>query len=719
MNGNKKFLAMAVLCAVASVGFVLPAAAEETMTHDLDEVIVEADRDALPGGYITSISSNGILGKGSIMDIPFSKTSFSNKTIEQFNDPTAPLTSVLINTPSVRSSSYGLYNDFSIRGIHTTGYALYVNGVPGMFTQSTIPTNFAERIEVNAGPNMGIEGTTLNESAGGMVNMVSKKATDKPINRITQIFSGKSTYGQIIDIGQRFGKNKSWGLRINAENISGKTSVDNEELTNRDIFINLDHRDENSTSNLFAGYRQSKIKNPRGAFQLGPNVTAMPSAPKNTLNYGYDGQEAALDTWMVTLNHEQKIGKDVVAFFNGGYSRYDLYKNITWRAVDPYIITSNDGTFTAHSDRDGGFPMDSYYLQTGIKGKITTGTVTHNLAGTVDRMWKYGYSQYSNGGPNMVDTPNAGNIYEGRYDGKIPNLNINHNGFYRSNRTNYWGWTLADNIEFGKATVLLGLHGHHTDTQSYGKDSVKSNDTSPTYGIMYKPTDKLSVYASHSESFAAGSVVGSGYKNTDAILDPAKTKQNEVGVKYQAGQMTTSLSFFEITKASQKVQPQPVGLPLLTNGGENTYKGIELAVNGKISDKWALMGGFMYLDAEQKKTKNGDLDGIAVNGVAKWNAVLTAEYAPDKSTSFWGRGVYTGNAKINNEKFTVPSSLVFDLGASYKTKLGTTPVTVSATCYNVLNKDYWLPQGGYSSGNRGNLAIGTPRTLMLSAQFEL
>ncbi|WP_444322953.1 TonB-dependent receptor [Phascolarctobacterium faecium] len=717
MNEKKKFLAMAVLCAVASVGFVLPASAEETMQHDLDEVIVEADRDALPGGYIISKSKNGILGEGSIMNIPFTKTSFSNKTIEKFNDPTAPLTSVLINTPSVRSSSYGLYNDFSIRGIHTTGYALYVNGVPGMFTQSTIPTNFAERIEVNAGPNMGIEGTTLNESAGGMVNMVSKKAADEPINRITQIFSGKSTYGQIIDIGQRFGKNKSWGLRINAENISGNTSVDDEELTNRDIFINLDHRDENSSSNLFAGYRQSKIKNPRGAFQLGNDVTQMPSAPKNTLNYGYDGQEAALDTWMVTLNHEQKIGKEVVAFFNGGYSRYDLYKNITWRAVDPYIITDNDGTFTAHSDRDGGFPMDSYYLQTGLKGKLTTGALTHNLAGTVDRMWKYGYSQYSNGGTSMVDTPNAGNIYEGRYDGKIPALDINHNGFYRSSRTNYWGWTLADNIEIGKANLLLGLHGHHAETLSYGKSGVKADATSPTYGIMYKPTDKLSLYTSHSESFSAGSVIGKDYANEGSILDPAKTKQNEIGIKYKMGQLLTSLSAFEITKESQKVQYQSgIAKPFLTNNGENEYKGIEFSINGKVSDKWTLMGGLMYLNAEQKKTKTGNLDGIAVNGVAKWNAVLTAEYTPDTKTSVWGRGIYTGTAKINNEKFTVPSSLVFDLGISHKAKLGTTPITISATCYNVLNKDYWIPQGGYSNGN---IAIGTPRTFMLSAQFDL
>ena len=45
MDGKKKIWATAVLCAVASVGFVVPAGAEETMTHDLDEVIVEADRN--------------------------------------------------------------------------------------------------------------------------------------------------------------------------------------------------------------------------------------------------------------------------------------------------------------------------------------------------------------------------------------------------------------------------------------------------------------------------------------------------------------------------------------------------------------------------------------------------------------------------------------------------------------------------------------------------
>lgn len=46
INKHKKFLTAAVFCAITSTGFVLTASAEETMTHDLDEVVVEADKDA-------------------------------------------------------------------------------------------------------------------------------------------------------------------------------------------------------------------------------------------------------------------------------------------------------------------------------------------------------------------------------------------------------------------------------------------------------------------------------------------------------------------------------------------------------------------------------------------------------------------------------------------------------------------------------------------------
>lgn len=70
---EEKNLATAVLCAVASVGFVVPAGAEETMTHDLDEVIVEADRNTLPGGFVANNDRVGILGNIKAIDVPFTQ----------------------------------------------------------------------------------------------------------------------------------------------------------------------------------------------------------------------------------------------------------------------------------------------------------------------------------------------------------------------------------------------------------------------------------------------------------------------------------------------------------------------------------------------------------------------------------------------------------------------------------------------------------------------
>ena len=63
MLKNKKALAMSVLCAIASVGFVVSAsAAEQTMHGNLDEVVVEGSVDVLPGGMVSKTGTIGIIG---------------------------------------------------------------------------------------------------------------------------------------------------------------------------------------------------------------------------------------------------------------------------------------------------------------------------------------------------------------------------------------------------------------------------------------------------------------------------------------------------------------------------------------------------------------------------------------------------------------------------------------------------------------------------------
>ena len=126
------------------------------------------------------------------------------------------------------------------------------------------------------------------------------------------------------------------------------------------------------------------------------------------------------------------------------------------------------------------------------------------------------------------------------------------------------------------------------------------------------------------------------------------------------------------------------------------------------------MGGVMYLDAEQAKTKNGMYDGLKVAGSSEWSGVLGLEYQADENFSVLGRGTYVGTASLNNEKYEVPSHLSFDLGVKYKTQISNTPVTLNAMCYNITGKDYWIAKTGVDT-----VMLSNPRTFMLSAQFDI
>ena len=104
MLKNKKALAMSVLCAIASVGFVVSAsAAEQTMHGNLDEVVVEGSADVLPGGMAKAKGSVGLLGDKEVMETPFSVTNVSQKTMDLFLGPNEPLDKALVGVPGVRA----------------------------------------------------------------------------------------------------------------------------------------------------------------------------------------------------------------------------------------------------------------------------------------------------------------------------------------------------------------------------------------------------------------------------------------------------------------------------------------------------------------------------------------------------------------------------------------------------------------------------------------
>ena len=81
MLKKKKALAMSVLCAVASVGFVVSASAE-TMHGNLAEVVVEGSKDELPGGLAKEAVTIGMVGKQDIMSAPMTVSEISKKLLK-------------------------------------------------------------------------------------------------------------------------------------------------------------------------------------------------------------------------------------------------------------------------------------------------------------------------------------------------------------------------------------------------------------------------------------------------------------------------------------------------------------------------------------------------------------------------------------------------------------------------------------------------------------
>ena len=725
MLKNKKALVMSVLCAIASVGFVMSVSAAD-LHGNLDEVVVEGSKDVLPGGNVRTTAKLGVLGDKSVMDIPYSEMSMTAKAVETYGDPSQPLANVLMNNPSIRTSTTSpMYTDFSMRGINMNGNHMMLNGVPSLFYQfTTPPSHVIDRIDITSGPNAGVNGVSMSNNgtnsgatpAPGTINIVTKRALNTPVNRYTQTFSGRGNVGEFIDVGRRFGENNEWGIRVNAEYMEGGLALPGAEKNEKNIFINMDHRGDNNITNLFAGYFDLRVNGGQRWFSL-PNSyssTVLPDAPDSKNNYDFNGTTKYVHGYLATLNHEHKLDDTWSYFANMGYSRRSGNKDNQGASIK----FDEHGNFVGNQFNQQNEEGKNAYVQFGLKGNLETGAVKHDLALSVDRSWARYWNKSKSYKPNGQEI--LGNLYDGIIFPDNYVLQSFGDGTPQWEETNI-GLTIADTISYGKASMLLAASRKHENFESFTGKSFKNDNILPTYGLTYKPVENMAFYYGHTESFSRGLVVsGNNYTNNGETMEPVKSKQNEIGVKYQNAGMMTTLSYFDIDEANRyDINSNDPNHPLTkVDDGKNRYKGVELTVNGKLADKWTVTGGLLYLDAEREKTKNGTKDGWFVNGASEWSGVLGLEYKPDDSLGIVGRAVWNDKAYIDSRsssgKTEIPSYVTFDLGVNYKTKINTVPVKLSAMCYNVADKDYWMGRGSSTT-----IGLSMPRTFMLSAQFDI
>lgn len=718
MKKRQVALAAAICMALTSIGFVGNALAAESnddadlTTFNLAEIIVHGQR-YIAGEFVRATSNVGILGEQDAMKSPISVTTISEKAVGSFLSSTEGLSKTLSLVPSVVKTYDAAVDCVSIRGFADDGRGFVINGVPGMQAMTRQSSNYIESVDVIEGPATGINGSGMANRSGGTISINSKKALmDEDTRKVGIKYHSEGAHEEYIDFGTRLGEDKRYGVRINASNTNGERSIENWNLKQKNIYINLDQETTNSKTNFMFGYTDTDSEGrPYGLTVSSSFIgNALPSAPDGKINTNPTWRRDKNTNLVMTLNHEQKINDHLKAFLNAGHFKQDWYYYTGFSKT----LLNEAGDFSAESDNY--FLLEKRdYAQIGLKGDFTTGDLKHEWVAGVDRMWHY------YGGPSNYSEESGwtGNIYHPNTGSFAPPTFGQADAYYKDH-ARISGWSVMDSITTGneKLNILVGLNGKSIAKDTFkpdGSHKAKSGnyyDVSPSFGINYTFDPRVAVYANHTEEFVEGGIVpnGKGYANQGTTLDPYKTKQNEIGVKFKTGDFFHKISYFDIKQANA-VDVYKGGLKYKLADGERRHKGFEYTATGTLAEKWNLIGGFMHLNAKQK-TADAATNGKRPNGVPEWSANLGVEYKANDDFSVLMRGNYVGSSYVRDEKYGVPSYFTLDAGVNYKTSLNSTPVTLRAMCYNVTNKKYWAPSGN-------TLHSGGPRTFMLSAEFDI
>ncbi|KAG0189724.1 hypothetical protein DFQ28_003047 [Apophysomyces sp. BC1034] len=159
------------------------------------------------------------------------------------------------------------------------------------------------------------------------------------------------------------------------------------------------------------------------------------------------------------------------------------------------------------------------------------------------------------------------------------------------------------------ATDAWRMQPARVQTSNYDKSAV-----TPAVGIVVRPWDaKVSLYVNYIEGLSQGDVVtDTAARNYKQVFAPYKTKQAEVGVKWDMGRFLNTLSLFQIEKPTLIKDSSAW---VYSDAGRQRNRGVEWTSAGELAPGVRLLGGASYTQAVLAHTAGGASDGSRAYGV--------------------------------------------------------------------------------------------------------
>ncbi|ADM09760.1 putative TonB-dependent receptor [Parvularcula bermudensis HTCC2503] len=663
------------------------------------------------GDYRATDLSSATKTPTALVNVPQSITVLSREQIDDqaFTD----LADVVRFVPGVSvGQGEGHRDQITVRGQNTTA-DFFIDGLRDD-VQYFRPLYNLERVEILKGANALMFGRG---GGGGVINRVTKTPVAETTFARGEV-SADSFGGAMVAVDANIATTDAGALRFNAYA---------EHLEN--------HRD------VFEGDRYAI--NPTFSTDLDPNTTLL-------LSYEFVEDERVVDRGIPSLGGEPVEGFHDTFFgspdantttlkahiFRGRidrslaegwssnltlqYADYDkLYQNLYPIGIDPAAATVSLDGYRDETDRQ------NFIAQANLVGEFATGPLQHTLligteftdqdtdnarrdvffADTADDQITFGLSD-----PLSIPT------FSFPSDTRNRRSNVQVSSLYvqdqidLTDRVKLIGGLRYDRFDIDALDRLELLDGSADGND--GRLSRSDEEVSPRLGVIYKPQDSASLYASFSRSFLprSGDQFLSLTPSSEA-LDPEVFENIEVGFKWDLRpDLSLTGAVFRLERDSgTTVDPDDPDNTILISG---LTHGAEIQLAGRLTPQWTVSAGYSYLDAKEDgrvvdgQDADRDLAQVPEHMVSLWNRY-------DLSDAFsLGLGVHHQSAQYATiaNSVELPSYTRVDAAAYY---LVNDRLELQLNVENLTDETYYP-----SAHNQNNISTGEPMNARLTLRTQ-
>ena len=661
---------------------------------EIEEVIIK-------GNILYADQVNALKTPVPVLDVPQSVSIVTDEDISK--QGLREISDIVRYIPGVNSSQGEGHRDAVVfRGIRSTA-DFYMDGVRDDVEYFRSLYNL-EQVEVLRGPNALLFGRG---GTGGIINRVTKKAVIG--EEFGSVDVGTDTFGS-LDLAYDYNVSST-------DDSAFRINIHTDSLAN--------HRD------FYNGERTGV--NPTMRFVMSDDTTL-------DLSYEYIDHERFIDRGVPTINGTPDESLIDIVFGTPEINTTTVEATIFRGTLSHVFSDTRKGNLTIHSSSfekmyqnlyasgyDGTLvTMDGYRDPTQRDKLIISGNMVNEIkVGSVKHTILLG--------AELIDTENNNLRYDTFWsttsdDNEIFDITrpmdftVNADGIATSvdfattlkSKTSsdikVTSLYMQDQIDITD-NIKLMIGGRHdsfditvADIKNMTSESRKDTEFSPRAGLVFKPSEEMSLYWSFSQSFLPRS--GEQYKAlsaTSARLDPDVFESNEIGLKYDISpRLNLTLSYFN-SEQTRAERDNDTGEISEVRG--LTVDGLEVQLKGQLADRLDVMVGFSSLDGETSS-------GGEPREIPDHTFSLYAKYQVNDKYG-WAFGMTRqGESKIkdNNPDLVLPEYTRLDLGGYYKLSNG---LELQVNIEN-LNDELYFPH----SHSTHQASVGEPFNARISIRKE-